>query len=296
LGESIAGRYSVSSWHTEYDAALEECPDIVVICTPAPWHVPMARRAVEAGASVLIEKPLSTSMEGVDSLIDLVKRSGKVASVAYVYRCHPGLRAMRQAIQTGQFGEPLSLVANSGQHFPTYRPAYRDIYYNDRRAGGGAVQDALTHVVNASEWLVGPAQRVLADYGHQALEGVSVEDTAHVLTRHGRVMGCYSLNQFQAPNESTITVVCTKGTARFEYHRNRWRWMTDPLGQWHDEVGGPLERDTLFTLQANSFLDAVEGRGPLGCTLEEARQTLRVNLAILRSGDPEQQDGRWVEI
>ena len=123
----------------------------------------------------------------------------------------------------------------------------------------------------------------MADAAHQMLEGVTVEDTVHVLARHGRVLACYSLNQHQAPNESTITVVCEHGTVRSETHRNRWRWMTQPDEPWHDEPVTPLSRDDLFICQANAFLDAMEDRAPPLCSLEEGIQTLRVNLAALAS-------------
>ena len=63
------------------------------------------------------------------------------------------LAAMREAIHEGRFGRPVQLTLVAGQHFPTYRPTYRDTYYKDRAAGGGAVQDALTHHLNAVEWL-----------------------------------------------------------------------------------------------------------------------------------------------
>ena len=147
------------------------------------------------------------------------------------------------------------------------------------------MQDALTHVVNAAEWLVGPVARLAADVDHQVLDGVNVEDTAHVLTRHGAVMGCFSLNQHQAPNETTLTVVCERGTARFEYHACRWRWAAEPGAPWTDEPVPPLERDTLFVRQADAFLDAVERKAEPLCSLAEARQTLAVNLAILRAAE-----------
>ena len=147
------------------------------------------------------------------------------------------------------------------------------------------MQDALTHVLNAAEWLIGPPDRLVADFDHLALEGVEVEDTVHVLTRHGRRMGCFSLNQHQAPNEMTITVVCERGTARFEVHHNRWRWQTAPDGAWQDESIPPLERDTLFVRQANGFLDAIEGRAEPLCTVAEAACTLGANLAVLRSAE-----------
>jgi predicted dehydrogenase len=138
-------------------------------------------------------------------------------------------------------------------------------------------------VINAAEWLIGPADRVLADAAHQLLDGVEVEDTVHLLARHGGMLASYSLNQYQAPNELTLTAVCQRGTARFEAHHHRWRWMTVPDEPWHDECFPPLERDALFTAQANRFLDTVEGRAAPPCSLAEAIQTLRVNLAALAS-------------
>jgi predicted dehydrogenase len=289
---TAAERYAVADAFPDLASALAASPEVVVICTPAHLHVAMARAAIKAGAHVLVEKPLSTSFDGVAELQSEVEARGVVAGVAYVYRAHPALAAMRDAIRSGRLGTPVQLVAVSGQHFPLYRPVYRTIYYNDRATGGGAVQDALTHVVNAAEWLVGPVTRLAADVGHQVLEGVSVEDTAHVLTRHGPVMGSFSLNQHQAPNESTITVVCTRGTVQFEHHNCRWRWAAEPGGAWTDEPIPPLERDTLFVRQADAFLDAVEGKSPPLCTLAGARQTLAVNLAILRAA----QRGGWETI
>jgi predicted dehydrogenase len=99
----------------------------------------------------------------------------------------------------------------------------------------------------------------------------------------GSALASYSLNQHQAPNEMTLTVIGERGTARCEFHEHRWRWLVEPGRAWHDEPIPPLERDALFISQANAFLDAVEGRAAPPCTLEEGLQTLRVNLAALSS-------------
>lgn len=283
LRESIRDRYPVAGAFDSLEAGLAWQPTLAVVATPAPLHVGQATRLLKAGVHTLIEKPLSTTTDEVDALLAAADRPGLVSGVAYVYRCHPLLTAMREALQTGRFGKPVELIAVSGQHFPLYRPAYRTIYYSSHAHGGGAIQDALTHVLNAGEWLVGPIDRLVADAAHQVLEGVDVEDTVHVLARHGKVMASYSLNQHQAPNESTFTVVCERGTVRCEFHHHRWRWMSEPSGEWHDEMIAPLERDAVFIAQAEMFLDAIEGRRPVLCPLGEGLQTLRVNLAALTS-------------
>lgn len=292
LRRAVADRYGLARTYHTLDAALADGIDAAVIATPAHLHVQLAAAAIRAGVAVLVEKPLSTTPDGVADLCRAAVGRGVPVAVAYVYRVHPVLAAMRAAIRSGRFGEPVQVVAACGQHFPLYRPAYREIYYGDRATGGGAVQDALTHILNAGEWLVGPVSAVAADIGHLVLDGVDVEDTAHVIARHDAVMGCYSLNQHQAPNEVTITVVSRHGTARFESHANRWRWVVEPGGPWTDEPAPPLERDTLFTAQANAFLDTLDGRAEPLCSLVEGAQTLRVNLAVLAAADGR----RWVDI
>lgn len=292
LRQTIAGRYQVRRVFDSLDAALAERPNAAVICTPAHLHVAMAHAAAQAKAHVLIEKPLSTTLHGVTALQTEIEKQKLVAGVAYTYRAHPALEAMRSALLDGRFGRPVQIVGVSGQCFPFYRPAYRNTYYKDRATGGGAVQDALTHIINAGEWLVGPVDRLVADLDHYIIADVTVEDTVHVLTRHGTAMGSFSLNQHQAPNESTLTVVCENGTARFEYHHCRWRWAIEPGGPWHDEPAQPLERDSLFTRQAQVFMNAVDGKGQPLCSLAEGLQTLRVNLGILTSTETQS----WVAI
>jgi predicted dehydrogenase len=292
LREAIADRYPAARDHAVLKSALEPSPDAAVIATPAQLHVPIATQLATAGAHLFIEKPLSTSEAGIDELVRIAEANRVRIGVAYVYRSHPILAAMRREIRSGRFGRPLELVCVSGQHFPTYRPAYRSIYYARRETGGGAIQDALTHLVNAGEWLVGPIDRLVVDAAHQVLDGVDVEDTVHLLARHGNVLGSYSLSQHQAPNETAITVICERGTVRIELHENRWRWMTEPGGAWQDEPFPPMERDELFVAQANQFLDVIEGRAEPLCTLEEARQTLRVNLAALKSLD----EAAWQQV
>ena len=290
LRRRIESTYDVQRSSVSLDGFLSEPPDGAVICTPSQMHVPMAIDLVRAGVGrLLIEKPLSTSLDRVDELADAARKQQAVIAVAYVLRNQPSLCAMRDAVLNGRFGAPRQLVFVSGQNFPFHRPAYREIYYASHASGGGAIQDALTHGINAAEWLIGPMSEVSADAGHQLLDGVDVEDTVHVIARHGDVMASYCLNQYQAPNETSFTVVCEGGTVRCELHRARWQWQTSPEMGWTPDGHYPTERDELFTAQANMFLDAIElQRQPL-CSLEEGIQTLRCNLAILQSA----KDRKW---
>ena len=285
LRHRIAIKYGIEKTYDSVQAAMAFAFDAAVVATPAHTHIEIAISLANAGIHLLIEKPLSTGLDRVEELQQTVRRNHLISMVAYIHRSNPALADMKAAIDSGRFGRPVQLISCSGQHFPTARPAYREIYFADRKTGGGLIQDGLTHLINMGEWLVGPVDRVMADADHCVLEGVEVEDTVQVLARHGSVMAAYCGNLHQAPNELSITVVCEKGTARFLGHRNQWHWMTEPNTEWQVESFDIPERDTLFVKQANTFLNTIEGSCEPVCSLEEGLQTLRVNLAILNSVD-----------
>ncbi len=292
LTESVAKRYGVKELYTSLENALENPPDIAVICTPAHLHIPMGIQLAESGVDLMIEKPLSTTCDNLVRLNRAVDDNHLTCGVAYVLRHHPCLIDVHKIVASNRFGAPLQLTLTSGQHFPYYRPAYREIYYADHKTGGGAIQDALTHMMNASQWLLGPTTSLICDADHLSLDGVSVEDTVHVLARHGNTMASLTLNQFQAPNESTLMLNFQRGTIRVEFHRNHWHFCDTPQGEWKLGASYEIDRDDLFIDQANVFLDnCLNQTGPT-CSLAEATHTLNTNLAMLRSTKSQ----HWIDL
>lgn len=284
--EEMAARYKTSGFSSLEEALQNRKFSTAVICTPAPTHIPLAETCMEAGLHVLIEKPLATSLEGVDSLLETERKTQRVARVAYVYRSIPAVERAREIIQSGRLGVIKHIAAVSGQNYPTFRPDYRQIYYAKRESGGGAMQDVVTHLVHGVEWIMGPITDVACMAYHQVLEGVEVDDTVNLICLHEA--GCltsFALNQFQAPNESRILFHGEKASLSLEIVNQRiglrgfgdedWSWEVVPHG----------ERDAMFITQANSFLDAVEGKSDHLSGIADALQTLKVNLAALKSSD-----------
>src|SRR5207248_9870667 len=173
----------------------------------------------------------------------------------------------------------------AGQNFPSLRPAYRETYYRFHETGGGAVQDAATHLFDLVQYLAGPLDWIFADCAHQEVGDVEVEDTVHMVGRAGggRVLVSVALNQFMAPNETHLQLNGSRGSLAIRFHEHRagmfmlgdsdWTW-TEPLAS---------ERDDLFREQAQRFLTAAIGQEPPRCGLDDGIRAMKVNLAALRS-------------
>ena len=283
LLKQMCQQYGVKGFKTLDEALATQSFDGVVICTPAHTHIPLALLAIHSGAALLIVKPLSVGFDQIEELRNAIATARKFVGVAYVYHFVPAVQAAREYLQKQPLGRALQIAVCSGQHFPTFRPRYREIYYTRHESGGGAIQDALTHLANTVEWLVGPTDRVYCEAAHQTLNGVTVEDTVCVTAKNQGVIVSYALNQFQSPNETIIQVHCEHGSLKIEPHAQRWAIFPFGAAEWDYRTAPVKERDDLFFAQANAFLNGLEGVGSSLCTFEEAVQTLKFNVAALES-------------
>lgn len=280
--QEVAERYQLRQSFATLEQAIQQHWDAAVICTPAHLHVPHALELFAVCNALMIEKPLATELEEARKLLNFRNR---VVNIAYVNRVSPAVAEVKRRLEAGEIGKLLQVNVVSGQHFPTFRPAYREIYYRDRKTGGGAIQDAATHTFNLVHYLAGRFDWVFCDYAHQALEGVDVEDTIHLTGRcqHGQVMVNISLNQFMAPNETRCMFNGEKGTLQLQMPEHRWGIYRHGDSEWTWSPPLVTERDELFRLQAQAFLRACTAGEPVLCDIDDALHTLKVNLAALRS-------------
>ncbi len=84
---------------TNVHAALEHQPDAVIIANPTALHMDVAIPAAEQGCHLLIEKPISHSLEQVNELRAAVVLGGVDVFTAFQFRFHPGLVAIKEPDQ-----------------------------------------------------------------------------------------------------------------------------------------------------------------------------------------------------
>lgn len=84
--------------------ARQLSPDIVHVCSPHHLHAEHSMAALSAGAHVLCEKPMATSIDDAQRMIDAADRAGRIGAVAYTYRGYPLIEVLRAKVAAGAFG------------------------------------------------------------------------------------------------------------------------------------------------------------------------------------------------
>lgn len=158
--DRVRRRYGIPT-HDCAESALQRRPEIVLVCTPAATHVPLACQALEAGAHLFIEKPLSTSLEGTESLVKAAEAAGRVIQVGYNLRYHPAVRAAKRLVEEGRIGKVLMAHAEFGLYLERWWPGrdYRTSYMARPEQGDSLLLD-VSHEIDLLLWLLGPVQEV----------------------------------------------------------------------------------------------------------------------------------------
>ncbi len=280
--ELIAERYKCQGFSTWAQARGEGPWNAGVIAAPAQVHILIALELLGCGLNLLIEKPLAVVPERLDEL--RLAAAMATVRVAYVYRQMEPVIELKRRLVGGGLGEPLSAQIVCGENFALARPDYAKTYYARNETGGGAIQDVLTHFINAMDWLVGPTELVHCLAGNRKLRDVAVEDTVCCSIRHqGGCLASYYLSQGQAPKETSFTVHCENGSVRADLSTMRVGDLRSGEESWMWTQFGPFQRDDFYVRQAEAFLGAIEGKADHSCTLDEAIHSLKVNVAALSS-------------
>jgi predicted dehydrogenase len=274
--------------------ALAARPRAVLVCNPSALHLETALAAARSGAHLLVEKPLSHTLEGTDALAREVRSRGLVALVGFQYRFHPGLVRVKRWLEDGALGRVLSARVHWGEDLSGWHPGedWRRGYAARRDLGGGAVR-TLCHPFDYLRWLLGEAEAVTATVSREAL-GLDVEDLAHVTLRFaGGAVATVTLDYVQRPRTHGLEIVGTRGRACWSdedgsaYLHDAARDCTRPF-----RPAPGFTRNDMFLDEMRHFLACLDGREEPACTIEDGRAAVEIADAALRSAE----EGRRVAI
>jgi len=271
---------------TELSLALAEKPDGVIIANPTALHLDVAIPAAKAGASLLIEKPVSDSLVGLDELESAIALSGKPAMAGFHFRFHPVLNQVKSLLESGQLGKPLSARAYWGEYLPGWHPweDYRRSYAARADLGGGVV-NTLSHPLDYLRWLLGEVESVSAWTGKLSGLELDVEDHADILLRFaaGEVASVH-LDYYQRPPSHTLEITCEGG-------RICWDNATGEAQVFHAQSGAVsqlvppegFERNQMFLEEMATFVRLCQGETLPHCTLADGIRAQELVLAIKQS-------------
>lgn len=315
--QKFSDAYGVKAYSSITEMIKKEGIQMAVICTAHTWHADPAIEAMEAGAHVLIEKPLASALQDCDRILEASRRTKRAGGVISQRRWYQPIQRIKKAILEGKIGTPaLGTIQMMGWRDRSYyeSDAWRGSW---KMEGGGVLVNQAPHSLDILQWLMGDIDEVFGYWGNMNHPYIEVEDTAvavirfkngglgNILLSNSQKPGLYGKIHIHGSNGASVGAQ-TEGGSMFLPGKTtineppKLDLWTVPgeehlMDEWNNadrEAFASVDSMTwYFKRQLEDFAEAIlHQRSPL-VTLEEGRKTVELFTAIYRS----QRDGKPVK-
>jgi predicted dehydrogenase len=255
-------RYPHARFTSSFDDLLtDDGLDAIVIATPVPTHHELAKRALEAGKHVFVEKPPAMTSAEIDELVTLSEERDLVLMPGHLLLYHPGVRMLKELVDAGDLGDVLCVYGNR-QNLGVIRP-----YEN-------ALWSLGVHDLSVILYLLDEDPSEAVAHGRDFLQP-GVEDVVFCFLRFpsGKVAHMH-LSWLDPHKMRRMTVVGTEKMVVFDdmelerkitvYEKAPWR-PTGTYGEWQTRTGDirspKIASDEPLRLECEHFLALVAGDG-----------------------------------
>ena len=258
----IASRYTQAKFTSSFGEMLEDPElDAVVVATPVPTHFELARRTLEAGKHVLVEKPPAMKGHEMDELVTLASERDLVLMPGHLLLYHPGVRRVKDMIAAGELGDVLCVYGNR-QNLGIIR------------SNENALWSLGVHDLSVILYLLDEDPSEANAFGRDFLTS-GVEDVVFCYLRFpsGKIAHMH-LSWLDPHKMRKITVVGKEKMVVFDdmelerkvtvYEKAPWR-PSDRYGEWQTRTGDifspRIASDEPLKLECREFLKLVSGEG-----------------------------------
>lgn len=204
----------VPDWQT----LINHKPEIVIVSNPTSLHLETIQRCLPFVRGVFIEKPLTTSLEGINKLLSEIRAHRVTSFVGHNLQFHPVVKRIQSYVDNDDAGTPLLFQCQVGQFIEDWHPGrdYREAYYARQDLGGG-VMLSLIHEIHLATELLGPALKVHCVLPKSDLVSLEVDVIADLMIEH--INGAVSqihLDMIQRPAHRQGIVSCQRGWISYD--------------------------------------------------------------------------------
>ena len=274
--------------YSDFDRLLNDPNvDAVYLATPVFLHAPLAKRALEAGKDVLVEKPMALNATQAEEMCGLAEQLGRRLAVAYYRRFWPRFQLVRDLLQQGDLGQPV--LVRMALH-SWFAPGDRGNWRSDPElAGGGVLSDVGSHRFDLLAWWFGLPEKLVAD-ASTTVQEYEVEDSTGVLMNLEGGVPCTASFQWNSKTwTDEIHVVGTEG--KITLHPCDGEDVTITLGR-DIEQRKVAKPDNAHAPLIEDFSMAILENRPPRFNGRDGIKASQIMDAIFESSDL----ARWVEI
>lgn len=267
-------------------------PHAAVIATPPKFHITLALDLLDEGCDILIEKPLSRDLEGVNELIEKARRLNRWIMTGYTYRFWNPLIFMKRLLDEGKIGRPLSARISFNEYLPDWHPweDYRKFYMASKDLGGGALLDS-SHTLDIARWFFGEVKALCGTYRQLSNLEIETDDFVEIFLEFNSGTFCsVRMDLIDRAHQRDMSVAGEDGNLNWDFAKNQVNLYDAKTKKWECFTFKD-DRNDMFISEMSYFLNCVQGRQKPNYDFDECKRTMEL-VALCRES---QREGKWLQ-
>ena len=295
--DKLAKKYDAKALPSYQEALEMKGIDAVSVCTPNAFHAPITIAALKAGKHVLCEKPMATSDKEARDMIAAAEKAGKTLMVGHNQRLAPLHVKAKQLITDGVIGKIVTFRTSFSHPGPETWSIEGPTgwFFDKKQAFVGSMGDLGVHKADLLRWLLGEEiVEVASMVEHLNKPMGDVDDHAICLLRaESGALGTLTASWTHNPGEDNATTIYgEKGILRLGSDPNFSVIVELASGEKQFIQAGKMQTNEgggqSDTGVIRAFVEAIQTNTPPPITGDEARKSLAVILACLKSSETRQ--------
>lgn len=269
--------------YQSFEQALSSKPELAIVASPAPFHIAQASALLQAGIPVLIEKPLSDSLQSFTAASDVLQINSARVEVAYNMRFMPSAIKLKALLGQQILGRIHRVSIDVGQYLPDWRPMtdYRENVSARRELGGGVLLE-LSHELDYLTWLFGEFDSAYCIASNSGALEIDVEDNASAILsrRSDGLVASLHMDFLQRAPTRTCKIVGDSGTMVWDLLRNSISVQSTNNGEEVLFSDPEYDRNTMYLDELSRFVRVAAGELEPKVNVDQALNTLRLVEAL----------------
>ncbi len=268
------------------DEGIAERPDIAFVTNETSYHVNTAIKLAKEGIDLFIEKPLSSSTNGIKKLKKIVKDNGIISLIGCDHRFHPCLKKIKEIIDKKRLGRIMSVQVESSSLLSDWHP-YEDYRkgYSAKEELGGGIAMTMTHELDFLRWFFGEIKEIFSITKKVSDLEISADDISTMtMIFKNNIIGELHLDYFARPQFKSCKIRGTKGTLYWNSDKNSVEIFYNNQKKWKivfEEKN--YKRNEMFVNELEYFLKCVKNRKKSFNDIRDAEKIVNAILGAKKS-------------
>lgn len=251
-------------FHSDFDA--------VYISSPNSLHYPHAKKALENGKHVLLEKQMTLKVDEAEELTKIARNNSLVLDIGFHLRFHPAVTEVIKLLDNDRIGEILDVHGRwTGSYSSRVGDPSRGWWEDPAMVGGGSVMGTGVHVIDTISRLCGGIPGRVS--GWRSPREAVIDDTFEVnLLYDNRTATAYSSRL----TEVTDNALRILGTSGFIEVANFFSTEVNAELFLNGDSGGIFKKGNMYNSEMKAFMDSIEGRESNIATAEDGTTVVKI--------------------